>query len=130
MTEEGVGCLSPLLVMPSASGHGGEGVAVLLPLTTLVPRHGAPGSAVWRKGVIILFPLPFCSPPSARIKWKMLSKFKLRSIVKFEFFGKMCHSLKGRVALQEKQNRSGNLGETKSAKTQKLKRCKRHANGS
>ena len=58
MNEEGVGYLLPLLAMPSASRHGGEGVAVLLPLTALVPRHGASGSAVWRKGVIILFPLP------------------------------------------------------------------------
>ena len=84
MNEEGVGYLLPLHVTPSASRHGGEGVAILLPLTALVPRHGAPsasrhagegvaillpitalvprhgapGSAVRREGVIILFPLP------------------------------------------------------------------------
>ena len=58
MNEEGVGNLLPLHVTPSASRHGGEGVAILLPLTALVPRHGAPGSAVRREGVIILFPLP------------------------------------------------------------------------
>ena len=58
MNEEGVGYLLPLLVTPSASRHGGEGVAILLPLAALVPRHGAPGSAVRREGVIMLFPLP------------------------------------------------------------------------